>query len=157
MSSASGHGRGGFRESSSGRALAGGNDEEEKRRLRLRRGREPPPPPPLVSGPPLPTPSTESSDDEYTYSSVESHSTDDGEELIKIVDPDELEARVLAKSVRSERRAAKRRRAEADFVEVMNVARLEQGFRQDAEHTARAQEREEVRRRQRLNHRRHRR
>ena len=85
-------------------------------------------PPP--SAPPLPAASTESSDDElYSYSSVESGSTDDGEELAKIVDPDELEARILAKSVRSERRAVKRHRAEAELLEVMNEAQLEQGLR----------------------------
>ena len=144
MSSASGRERDG---SGGGRPSGGANEEVEKRRLRLRHGREPPPPPPLPSAPPLPTPSTESSDDEYTYSSVESDSADDGEELVKIVEPDELEARVLAKSVRFERCVAKRHRAEAEFVEVMNVARLEKGLRQDAEHTARAREREEVRRR----------
>ena len=97
--------------------------------------------------PPLPAPSTEPSDDK-SLSSVYSDSTDDGEEL---VDPDELEARVLAKSVRSERRAEKRRRADAEFQEVMNEVRLRQGFRQDAEHTAREREWDEVWRRQRLN------
>ena len=100
--------------------------------------------------PPLPASSAESSDDE-SYSSIDSVSTDDGDELIKIVDPDELEARVLAKSVRSQRRAEKRRRVDAEYEEVMNEVRLEQGLRQDAEHTARAREWEEVRRRQRLN------
>ena len=64
--------------------------------------------------PPPPSPSTEHSDDE-SYSSVDSISTDDGDELVRIVDPVELEARVLAKSVRSERRAEKRRRADAEF------------------------------------------
>ena len=101
-------------------------------------------------------PSTDSSDDEYTYSSIESYSTDDGEELIKIIDLDELEAHVLAKSLRSERLTTKLRRAEAEFVEVMNVARMEQGLRQDAEHTAREREREEVLRRHCLNQRGHR-
>ena len=68
-------------------------------------------------------PSTKSSDDElYSYSSVKSDSTDDGEELAKIVDPDKLEARVLAKSMYSERSTVKRRRAEAELLEVMNEA-----------------------------------
>ena len=97
-------------------------------------------------------PSTESSDDElYSYSSVKSDSTDDGEELAKIVDPDKLEARVLAKSARSERRAVKRRRVEAGLLEVMKEAQLEQVLWQDAQYTARVREWEEVRRRQRLN------
>ena len=100
--------------------------------------------------PPLPAPSTEPNDDE-SFSSVYSDSTDDGEELIKIVDPNKLEARVLTKSVRSERRAEQRCRADAEFQEVMNELRLRQGFRQDAEHTAREQEWDEVRRRQHLN------
>ena len=51
----------------------------------------------------------------------------------------------------SERRAEKRCRADAKLEEVMNKVRLEQGLRQDTEHTARAREWEEVRRRQRLN------
>jgi hypothetical protein len=101
--------------------------------------------------PPPPAPFTESSDDDDSYSSLESPSTDDGEDLLKIVDQVELDARVFAKSVRSERRAEKRRRADAKFEEVMNEVRLEQGLRQDAEHTARTREWEEVRRRQRLN------
>ena len=100
--------------------------------------------------PPLPTPSTEHSDDE-SYSSVDSISTDDGDELVKIVDPVKLEARVLAKSVRSEHHTEKRHRADAEFEDVMNEARLEQGLRQDTEHAARVREWDEVRRRQRLN------
>ena len=92
MSSASGHDHGGFRGSGGGRPPAGEEDEEEKRHLRVRRGREPLPPPPVPSAPTLPMPSTESS-----------ALTDNGEELVKIVDPDELEARVLTKYVRSER------------------------------------------------------
>ena len=151
MSFPSKHGHGGLHRSGGGRAAASGDDKEERRRFCHRRGGEAPP----QSAPPLPAPSTESSDDEYSYSSVELDSTDDGEELVKIVDPHELEARVLAKSVRSERRAAKRRRAEAEFVEVMNMARQEQGLCQDAEHTCRVREWEEVRRRQCLNQRRH--
>ena len=96
-------------------------------------------------------PSTESSDDEYTYSSVESDSTDDGEELVKIVDPDELEACVLTKSVCFERHAERRCRAEAELQEVMNEVRLRQGFRQDVGYTAREREWDKVRCRQRLN------
>ena len=99
---------------------------------------------------PPPPPFTEFSNDE-SYLSLESPSTDDGEDLLKIVDQVELDARVFAKSVRSERRAEKRRRADAKFEEVMNEVRLEQGLRQDAEHTARAREWEEVRRHQRVN------
>ena len=148
MSSPSGRGRGSLDGSGGGRAPAGGDDKEERRRLCLRRVGEAPPP----SAPPLPAPSTESSDDElYSYSSVESDSTNDDEELAKIVDPDELEARVLAKSVRSEHRVVKRRRAKAGLLEVMNEAQLEQGLRQDAQYTARPRECEEVRRRERLN------
>ena len=86
--------------------------------------------------PPPPTPSTEYNDDE-SYWSIDSISTDDGDELVRIVDPVELEARVLAKSVRSERRTEKRRRADAEFEDVMNEVRLEQDLRQDAEHTSR--------------------
>ena len=67
---------------------------------------------------------TVSSDDDESYSSLESPSTDDGEDLLKIVDQVELDARVFAKSVRSERRAEKRRRADAEFEDVMNEARL---------------------------------
>ena len=72
--------------------------------------------------PPLSVPSTESSDDE-SYSSFVS--TDDDEELTKIFDPDELEARVLAKSMHYEHRAAKLCWEEAEFPEVMNEAQLE--------------------------------
>ena len=49
--------------------------------------------------PPPPKPSTEHSDDE-SYSIIDLISTDDSDELVRIVDPVELEARVLAKSVR---------------------------------------------------------
>ena len=72
-----------------------------------------PSPPLLPSATPLPMSLTESNDDEYSYSNVESDSTDDGDELVKIVDPDELEECVLAKSVCSERRVAKWSCAEA--------------------------------------------
>ena len=81
--------------------------------------------------PPPPTHSTKHSDDE-SYSSVDSISIDNGDELVKIV---ELEACVLAKSVRSEHHAEKRHRADAEFEVVMNEVRLEQGLWQDAEHT----------------------
>ena len=77
-----------------------------------------------VLAPPPPTPSTEHSDDN-SYSSVDSISTSDSDELIKIVDPVELEARVLAKSVRSERHMEKRCHADAEFEDVMNEVRLE--------------------------------
>ena len=89
--------------------------------------------------PPLPTPSTEHSDDE-SYSSIDSISTDNSDELVKIADPVELEVRVLAKSMCLERHAEKRHRADAEFEDVMNEVRLEQGLWQDAEHTARARE-----------------
>ena len=89
--------------------------------------------------PPPPTPSSKHSDNE-SYSSVDSISTDDDDELVRIVNPVELEAHVLAKSVRSEHHVEKHRRAEAEFENVMNEVRLEQGLRQDAEHTARARE-----------------
>ena len=103
-----------------------------------------------VLAPPPPTPSTEHRDNE-SYSSIDLISTDDGDELVRIVNPVELEAHVLAKSVRSERRAEKCRHVDAEFEDVMNEARLEQGLRQDAEHTARVREWDEVQRRQRLN------
>ena len=60
--------------------------------------------------------------DTYQYLSVKSDSPDDGEELAKIIDPNELEACILAKSVHFERRAVKRRRAEAEILEVMKEA-----------------------------------
>ena len=154
MSSASGRARGGLRGSGGGDSPAASDDGEE-RRLRhsgvgRRRGRRrltnrndlrtprpnsPTPPPRRHDGaagssraaalaPPLPAPSTEPSDDE-SYSSVDSVSTDDGDELVKIVDPVELEARVLAKSMRSVRGAEKRRRVDAEYEEVMNEVRLE--------------------------------
>ena len=95
--------------------------------LRIPRPNSPSPPPRRHGGdagssraaapdppPPLPAPSAESSDNE-SYSNIDFVSTDDGEELIKIVDPEELEARVLAKSVRSHRRAEKRRRVDAEY------------------------------------------
>ena len=77
----------------------------------------PQPPPPAAAF-------TESSDDDESYSSLESLSTDDGADLLKIVDQVELDARVFTKSVRSERRAEKRRCFDAKFEEVMNDVRL---------------------------------
>ena len=62
------------------------------------------------------------------------------EELVKIIDPVELEAWVLAKSVHSECRTEKHSRVDAEFEEVMNKVCLEQGLWQDVEHTARARE-----------------
>ena len=122
MSSPSGHGRGGLHGSGGVRAPTGDDDKDERRRLCLHQGGEASPP----SAPPLPAPSIESSDNElYSYSSIKSDSTDDGKELAKIVDPDELEARVLAKSVRPEHRAEQWRCAEAELLEVMNEAQLE--------------------------------
>ena len=67
---------------------------------------------------------TESSDDDESYSSLESLSTDDGADLLKIVVQVKLDARVFTRSVRSERRAEKRRRFDAKFEEVMNDVRL---------------------------------
>ena len=53
---------------------------------------------------PLPPPFTESSGDDGSYSSLKSPSTDDGKDLLKIVDQNKMDARVFTKSVRSERR-----------------------------------------------------
>ena len=71
-------------------------------------------------GPPLQAVLPHENDSDYSFPSLESASTDDGEELARILDPDEVEARVLSKSLRSKRRDEKRRRAGAEFVEAMN-------------------------------------
>ena len=91
-------------------------------------------------GPPLQAMPPHENDSNKSFSSLESASTDDGEELARILDPDEVVARVLAKSLRSKRRDEKQRRAGAEFVEAMNEEALETGLRQDAEHTARQRE-----------------
>ena len=98
-------------------------------------------------GPPLHAVLPHENDFDKSFSSVELASTDDGEELARILDPDELEARVLSKSLRTKRRDEKRRRAGAEFVEALNEEAMETGLRQDAEHTARQREWDEERRR----------
>ena len=91
-------------------------------------------------GPPLQAVPPHENDSDYSFSSLESASTDDCEELARILDPNEVEARVLSKSLRSKRCDEKRRRAGAKFVEAMNEEALETGLRQDAEHTSRQRE-----------------
>ena len=89
-------------------------------------------------------------EDSSDYSSSDKDSTDDDEEeLAAIIDDDELMARLLAKSLRSEHREDKRHRADAQMVTVVNAGNLEQGLRLSAEHAARARrwEREECRQR----------
>ena len=57
-----------------------------------------------------------------------------------ILDLDEVEVRVLSKSLHSKHRYEKRRRAGAKFVEAMNEEALETELRQDAKHTSRQRE-----------------
>ena len=82
-------------------------------------------------GPPLHVVPPYKNNSDESFSSLESASTDDGEELARILDPDELEARVLSKSLHIKHRDEKRRRAGAEFVEAMNEEALETGLWQD--------------------------
>ena len=66
--------------------------------------------PSAARGPTLHAVPPHENDSDKSFSSLESASTDDGEELARILDPDELETRVLSKYLCTKRRDEKRRR-----------------------------------------------